>query len=221
MEIKTYRLSGMTCGSCAMRIEKAISELAAVESARVNFQKREIAVVFKKTADSSLLTQALAKLGNYRLEEEDHMKSKKPMPAWSWGIGGFLIIVTIFFLVQAVGMQSVEAPLEFMLSKWYFVLPLSIGFGAQAWLFRSIHLMAGHGGGNAMAASGGMSSGTMFACCLHNLVPLFPILGISGITAFFAAYQTSVFLFSILITFLGVGYMFQKYQTMKRAASGG
>ena len=68
-----------------------------------------------------------------------------------------------------------------------------------------------------MTASGGVSSGTMLACCLHNLVPLFPVLGASGLAAFFTSYQTEVFVFSIGVTALGVGFMIKKYRLVKRA----
>ncbi len=216
MEIKTYLISGMTCGSCAMRIEKTISELKGVASVNVSFPKHEITLTSSDAINPVILQQALAKLGKYRLEEAMPPKPKKPAPAWTWGLAGAIFILALFFAVQALGMQSLTAPVGFIRDRWYLVLPLIAGFSAQVWLFRSIHLLSGHGGGGAMATSGSVSSGTMFACCLHNLVPLFPILGISGVAAFFAAYQTSVFLGSIAITYAGVGYMFRKYQTMKR-----
>jgi len=40
---------------------------------------------------------------------------------------------------------------------------------------------------------------------------------VSGLAAFFAAYQTQVFLLSIAVTFTGVGYMLWKYSSVKRA----
>ena len=114
-------------------------------------------------------------------------------------------------------MQSWTLPIEFMTDNWYLVLPLIAGFATQAGLFRAIHLLTKHGGAGVVAGSGSVSGGAMLACCLHNLVPLFPILGVSGLAAFFAAYQTQVFLLSIAVTFTGVGYMLWKYSSVKRA----
>ena len=102
-----------------------------------------------------------------------------------------------------------------MQDRWYLVAPLVVGFGIS-WSISVIHLHACRGGGVAMATSGGVSSGTMLACCMHNLVLLFPILGVSGLATFFAAYQTQVFVVSIVVAYLGVGYMLSKYKSINR-----
>ncbi|MBI5370309.1 hypothetical protein HZA85_03930 [Candidatus Uhrbacteria bacterium] len=142
------------------------------------------------------------------MEVNDSRRQNSP---WFWGGGGVLILLAIFYLVQALGMQSLVAPFAFMKEKWFLVSPLAIGFGIQAGLFRAMHLLAHRGGGATLVASGGVSSGSMFACCLHNLVPLFPVLGLTGLAAFFAAYQTQVFLISIAMTAFGAGLMIKKY----------
>ena len=134
-----------------------------------------------------------------------------------WGLSGMLLISLVFYFIQALGMQDWYAPIEFTTDQWYFVTPLVLGFGAQAGLFRAIHLLTRHGGGGGLVGSGSVSGGTMLACCMHNLVTLIPVLGISGLAAFFAAYQTQVFLLSIVVSALGVGYMAQKYYSLKRA----
>src|SRR3990167_2148535 len=135
----------------------------------------------------------------------------------AWGFAGAMAIATVFYFLQVLGMQDWDAPVEFMLDRWFLIVPLIAGFGTQVGLFRAMHLLSHHGGGGTMTASGGVSSGTMLACCLHNLVPLFPVLGASGLAAFFTSYQTEVFVFSIGVTALGVGFMIKKYRLVKRA----
>lgn len=130
-----------------------------------------------------------------------------------WGIWGGIGIILVFYLVQALGMQSWSAPLYFMTSKWYFVLPLILGFAIQMGLFRAIHLKTKKGGGT-VAASGGVSTTAMIACCMHNFVTLLPILGLTGVAVFFSTYQNYVFAFSILFVIGGVIYMWQKYQKL-------
>ncbi|MCR4314111.1 MAG: hypothetical protein NUV84_02600 [Candidatus Uhrbacteria bacterium] len=132
----------------------------------------------------------------------------------AWGIAGSIFILVAFYLIQVLGMQDWEAPVEFMLDKWYFVAPLVVGFGTQAGLFHTIHQRTRHGGGGAMAGSGGVSGGAMLACCMHNLILLFPILGVSGLATFFAAYQSQVFLVSIAVVLMGVGYMLRKHRDL-------
>ncbi len=217
MEMKTYKVSGMTCGSCAMRIENTLAKLDRVKQAHVDFTKRELHISSDLPVELSVLREAVAKLGAYTLHEGRSTNEEPRTPAWFWGVCGALLILGVLYLVQALGMQSWKMPLSFIQDRWYFITPLVIGFGIQAGIFRAIHLHARHGGGGAMATSGGVSSGTMLACCTHNLVPLFPILGASGLAAFFTTYQTKVFLVSIAITYLGVLYMIGKHRTIKKA----
>jgi len=132
----------------------------------------------------------------------------------AWGFFGSICILIVFYLVQSAGMQSWSAPIFFMSAKWYFVLPLVAGFGIQVGIFRAIRTMAKRGGG-ALAASGGVSTGAMIACCMHNVVNLLPILGLSGAAVFFSAYQSYVFIVSIAFVFGGVAYMWRKYARIK------
>lgn len=139
------------------------------------------------------------------------IKSKKDLSILLWGAYGLIGISTAFYLVQVLGMQSWSAPFYFMIDKWYFVIPLVLSFAIQMSFFRAIHLLKTHGGGGAMIASGGVSTGSMLACCAHNLVFIFPALGLTGFAAITAAYQTQIFLVSIIITYAAVGYVWYKY----------
>lgn len=129
----------------------------------------------------------------------------------AWGMGGSASIAVVFYLVQALGMQNWTAPFYFMTDKWYFVLPLMIGFGVQAGLFRAIRDRSTRGS-PALVASGGVSTTSMAACCVHNLVPLVPVLGVTGIAAFFSEYQSHMFLASTLFMAVGVIYMLRTYR---------
>lgn len=130
-----------------------------------------------------------------------------------WGVFGSIGITIVFYLVQVLGMQSWTGPFYFMSIKWYFVLPLVVGFGIQMALFRAIHLKAKQGGG-AVIASGGISTTAMIACCMHNLIPLLPIIGLAAISTFFSVYQDYVFGFSILFVIGGILYMWYKYNKL-------
>lgn len=129
-----------------------------------------------------------------------------------WGMAGALAISLVFYLAQVLGMRNWRTPLYFMATKWYFILPLIIGFAVQAGLFRAIHLKVKRGGGGIMAASGGFSTTAMAACCSHNFITLLPLMGLSGAAVFLSTYQNYVFLFSILFVIGGVVYMIKKYQ---------
>jgi len=219
MGIATYSIEGMTCGSCAMKIEKAVLAMNDVQHAHVAFKTRTLTITSEQEIERHQLVKALADLGHYKLKEIPDGKEHPIYSILVFSILGALFISTFFYLIQAFGMQSWTMPIKFTTDNWYLVTPLILGFATQAGLFRAIHLLAAHGGGGAMAGSGGVSGGAMLACCLHNLIPLFPILGVSGLATFFAAYQTQIFLLSIGVTLLGVGYMIRKYYSIKRACT--
>jgi len=214
---QSYRLSGMTCGSCAMKIERAMAALSKVTTAHVSFGKRMLTLTSDAPLERESIEQELASLGDYGIDDVPVRANGDKRSVWMWAMTGAVAIAILFYLLQVLGMQSWRAPLFFVQDQWYLVLPLILGFATQVGLLRAIHLLAHHAGGAAVATSGGVSSGTMLACCMHNLVPLFPILGASGLATFFAAYQTEVFLLSIAVTIIGIGYMLYKYKLIKDA----
>lgn len=132
-----------------------------------------------------------------------------------WGIAGSLAISAIFYLVQAAGMQSWTSPYYFSLERWYFILPLIIGFGVQIGLYKAIRIKQKMMG-VVIAASGGVSTLGMVMCCMHNFIGLLPIIGLSGASIFFAANQEYVFGISILFVFGGIVYMYLKYRKLEK-----
>ena len=138
---------------------------------------------------------------------------RRRTPPIFWTVMGGVLIALVFYFLQALGMQSWSAPAGFFVENWFFVAPLILLFATQAGLFGAIHLKR-HGGGVTLVASGGISSSAMFACCLHNLVFLLPLLGTTGIASFFEDYQSEVFLISILFAALGVLMMWRTYHSI-------
>lgn len=212
-----FTIRGMTCGSCAMKIEDIISNMDGVESAQVDFKTSTLTTVMRPDIDISHLKDAIASAGNYTLTDskQDNTfsgKEKTDPSIYTWFAFGLVGITIIFYLVQTLGMQSFTAPLEFMSLNWYLVSPLVLAFGIQMGLFRAIRLKNKERGGVAITTSGGLSTGTMLACCAHNLVLLVPVLGLSALAATLAAYQTSIFLASIAVAYGAVYYMWHTYK---------
>ncbi|MCW8087129.1 heavy metal translocating P-type ATPase [Sabulicella glaciei] len=71
----TIPVSGMTCASCATRVEKALSRLPGVASARVNLAEDRVAL--EGDAPLGEIARALSRAG-YGLREE----------VWDWGVEG-------------------------------------------------------------------------------------------------------------------------------------
>jgi uncharacterized membrane protein YiaA len=130
---------------------------------------------------------------------------------WVWGFFGSIFLAGVLYFIQAAGMQSWQGPVYFFSGKWYFIAPLIAGFGFQLGLFRAI-LMKGHASVGPVAASGGVSSSSMIACCAHNFVPLIPLVGLGGLAAFLSRYQDYIFIVSIFVAIGGMIYLWRQYR---------
>ncbi len=57
---KTFRLEGLECANCAAKIESAVSKLAGVSSASVNFMTTKMVIEAEDARMDEILTQATA-----------------------------------------------------------------------------------------------------------------------------------------------------------------
>ena len=69
MEKKEYKLSGMTCASCAMTVEMAVKDLETVEDVSVNLATERLSLLPKAGFDSQQVLAAVAEAG-YQAEEK-------------------------------------------------------------------------------------------------------------------------------------------------------
>ncbi|MBU3914999.1 hypothetical protein KKA14_05630 [bacterium] len=96
------------------------------------------------------------------------------------------------------------------LSPW--MVPLVAGFGIQVGIFfymRAFAKLAKQGIGHSapVAASAGISSGSMIACCLHHAVDVLPVLGISAVAVFLAEYQSFLLSVGIVSNLIGLSFI--------------
>ncbi len=143
---------------------------------------------------------------------EINMDKNKQSNAVFYGIlaGAGLLF---FYISVLTAFQGFDFALSEFRNLWYWIIPLSLGFGMQIGLYNSILHTARI---NAeIAASGTASGGSMLACCSHFLLNALPILGISGLTAFLMVYQKWFFGFGILSNFLGITLLIKHKRKMK------
>jgi hypothetical protein len=103
--------------------------------------------------------------------------------------------------------------MQFEEYRWW-ILALAAGLGVQATLYSFLRKrLKGKNVKSAkssLAASGGMSTASMAACCAHYLVAFLPALGLpflSAAAAGLAEYQTQLFLLGVLSNLFGIGVM--------------
>lgn len=124
-----------------------------------------------------------------------------------------MLLLALYFLILTLANSFSHAQEQFQL-LWYWILTLVIGFGLQAGLYsyirqeirqRKIKAAAS----KELAASAGISTGSMIACCTHHLVDVLPILGFSALFLFLAEYQVFFILLGILSNIVGSIFMLE------------
>jgi hypothetical protein len=138
------------------------------------------------------------------------LKTKK---FFFWGAGGALALLVLYFLILTLASSASHAIEQFQV-LWYWMLSLIVGFGVQVGLYAYIRLEIKHrkiknAAKQELAASAGVSSVSMAACCAHHLIDVLPILGLSAAFLFLAQYQVWFIILGILNNIIGIIYMLE------------
>ncbi|OGO30772.1 MAG: hypothetical protein A2Z29_03720 [Chloroflexi bacterium RBG_16_56_11] len=129
------------------------------------------------------------------------------------------IIAAVSLMGFSIGIISLAQGWDHALERsselWYWLLPLDIGFGIQAGLFSFIRQALKERRASAsasMAASGGLSAGSMLACCAHHAADILPLLGLTGVAVFLATYQVPFIIIGIFSNIVGITIMLETIQ---------
>lgn len=129
------------------------------------------------------------------------------------GAAGLLVLLYAGIITAA---QGLEHALEQAAGLWYWMLPIVVGFGTQVGLLSFIRQRLRDrrtSGAATVAASGGVSTGSMLVCCVHHLSELLPIIGLSGVAGLLSSYQTFFFVAAILSNIVGITVMLETIQS--------
>ncbi len=120
----------------------------------------------------------------------------------------YLIILTLF--------NSFSHAVEEFAKWWYFLIPIATGFGIQVGLYSHIrNLMTEKIGVTGVAATGGVSSGSMIACCMHHAADVLPLIGLSAVAIFFTKYQAAFLALGFFSNTVGITMMLNIAQSHK------
>lgn len=124
-----------------------------------------------------------------------------------------LLLLAFYFGILTLS-QGVQHAVEQSAKLWYWLLALSAGFGVQVGLFDFIrrNLNGRHSATASVATSGGISAGSMAACCAHHLSDVLPLLGLSGLAAFLADYQIFFIIVGVMSNAVGITIMLETIQ---------
>ncbi len=129
-----------------------------------------------------------------------------PNPA---AIGGALGTAALlgFYLLAAAVAQGWEHALDLALADAPFVAAITLGFGVQVGLFVHLRLLQPRISAKPLAASGGVSTSSMLACCAHHLVDVAPALGIAGLATLLGTYKIPLLWLGIATNLAGIAYV--------------
>ncbi|MBI5635334.1 hypothetical protein HY993_00015 [Candidatus Micrarchaeota archaeon] len=116
-----------------------------------------------------------------------------------------------FYMAVLTVLNSFEHALSTFVQYSYFMIPLIIGFGIQVGLFFYVKSRAkaksAQGVKGAAAATGGISSAAMIACCAHHATDVLPFLGLAAASAFLAQFQELFLAVGVFSNVVGIMFM--------------
>ena len=148
--------------------------------------------------------------------EATHAETFSLKRPYFWGIASGSLLFIIYAFILTISNSPSHAVEEFLL-YWYWIIPLILGFGLQAGLYTYIrHAMKARARSGIASASvataGGISTGSMVACCAHHITDVLPLVGLSAAVVFLNRFQNIFFLLGIISNTIGIILMLKIIQ---------
>lgn len=126
------------------------------------------------------------------------------------GVLGGLVLLALYFGILTIA-NSFSHAVEQFVAMWYWILLLAAGFGTQIGLYShvrtSVHAKQMAGATAEVATAGGISTGSMIACCAHHITDVIPILGLSAAAVFLTKYQLAFIVLGVFSNLVGITMM--------------
>ncbi|MBI5452947.1 hypothetical protein HY945_05815, partial [Candidatus Gottesmanbacteria bacterium] len=127
------------------------------------------------------------------------------MKSYLSGLIGSLGLISFYFITMRLLAGSWASAFSQFKQLWYFMLPLSLGFGIQVGLYTNLRSkMKNNTSKGMMAGSTATSTLGMIACCAHHLTDILPIIGLSAVSVFLINYQIPLLVIGILSNIIGI-----------------
>lgn len=127
-----------------------------------------------------------------------------------WGTTAGIALLLIYFAILTIANSFAHAVYQF-LDFWPWISLLVIGFGVQVGLYSFVRTglkeRSAKGATAEIAAAGGVSTGSMIACCAHHVTDVLPIIGLSGAALFLSQYQLFFILIGVFSNAVGITMM--------------
>jgi hypothetical protein len=135
------------------------------------------------------------------------------------GAGASFGLIAFYLGIMTLTADWDYAGIQFEAYRWWIIV-LSLGLGVQSTLFtflrRGLKGAEKKTARSNLAASGGVSTGSMVVCCLHHLTDVVPFLGFPILAVTLQRYQTLFFLIGVLSNLFGISLMLRMMANHER-----
>lgn len=136
----------------------------------------------------------------------------------SIGIGGAVLLTGIYLGIVALA-ESPDHALTLFWEDRVFAIPILSGFGVQVGLFtflkKELDLFS-HAPAGVTAASGGLSTAAMVACCAHHVADVLPLVGLTAAATFLAAWKIPFMVVGLAMNLIGITIMLREIHRVGR-----
>lgn len=131
------------------------------------------------------------------------------------GVAGMAAMIALYLSLITPAQGWTHALQQLAADRWFVGL-LALAFGVQIGLFTYVRSLHRHVAASGMAASGGMSTTAMLACCAHHLADVLPVVGFSSVAFMLGAYKTPLLWVSLLLNLGGIAYFVRHIRQQQR-----
>ena len=128
-----------------------------------------------------------------------------------WGLVASGLLLLFYGLVLSLA-NSFDHAIDQWEQWWVWISLLVVGFGVQVGLYSYVRneiRERKNSAGGKLAVTGGVSAGSMVACCAHHVVDILPIIGLSATALFLAEYQQFSMVVGAAGHLVGLVYMLE------------
>ncbi|MBI5349586.1 MAG: hypothetical protein HZB77_09785, partial [Chloroflexi bacterium] len=127
------------------------------------------------------------------------------------GLMGALLLMGVYLGIVSLAESPKHALSLFWEDKIFFI-PIMIGFGIQVGLYTLLKKgwympLNVPAGGATTAASGGVSTFAMVACCVHHAADALPLLGLTATATFLANWKIPFMIVGLISNVIGITTM--------------
>jgi len=169
--MKTYKIQGMHCGSCAIKIESHLKKHKKIKTANIDFQTKELKI--NTTLTEKNLKNIIIKLGDYKLLKKTNNTKKIHIS------NKLKLILLIFFLILSISfiphpfLQPLnESLLSYIKLMWWAVLLGLILGGIMDYFVPSEFVFKYLGQKKKRTLFYAVLSGFLFTACSHGILAI-------------------------------------------------